>query len=739
MKRKLFLVVPLLMLAVGGQVLPAFGGRAGAHAGQGGSGGAGGSVAAIIELEGDPVVRHQQRTGGVLGKEIDFQSPAARGYESLVDDEHSSFKSRARLVSPNFRVRTELHKLLNAISIEAPETELAAIAALPGVKRVEPVREMRALLDTSVPLINSPVLWGRLGGIGAAGQGIKIAILDTGIDITNPLFSDTGFTMPPGFPKTSAGNDNLVNNKVIAAKSFVAGSATAADQNGHGSNVAGIAGGRVTDSPLGTISGVAPMAYLGNYRVLGADGNGRTDLIARAIEEAVADGFDVLNMSFGGAASSELDVVSTAVEGAVASGRVAVIAAGNAGSSEMTIRSPGIAPSAITVAASTNGHVVGPVVTVDQPAPVDATLVRIGSSSGNAVALDDSLKSLPFTFVDPNGRGCGGLPAGSLSGKVALIERGICAFADKVNNAAAAGARAAIIFNKDLSEGSDGGETIINMDVTGTSIPSIFIGRSAGLALRDFVAAHPDATLSITPIGSRTAPADVLADFSSRGPSSLEQLKPDLAAPGVVIYSAAIKNGDASVGVVDKSGFLAISGTSQAAPHVAGAAALLKQLHPAWSPAQIKSALMNSAIQDVFTATDKAVRSGVLATGAGRVDLARAGSVNATLSPASLSFGINKLKKKDVTLSIDLHVTNETGERKSYTVSIEQIDPGDGITVTSSADVLVIDGGQTSTATITIAALRGSKRRDYTGYVVITSGDQTLRAPYWVRYVKKRS
>lgn len=745
MKRKSLLGALLVSLAIAMQALPGLPGRAVAQSNRIKPAPAQnlattpGSVAAIVELESEPVVRHQRLTEQSHRRVIDLESSSARAYESALDDEHASFKSRARLVSPNLRVQTEIRKVVNAVSIEVPQAELAAIAALPGVKRVELVREMHAMLDTSVPLINSPALWEKLGGIGAAGQGIKIAILDTGIDITNPLFSDAGFTVPAGFPKASAGSENLVNSKVIAAKSFVAGAATAADQNGHGSNVAGIAAGSVTISPLGSISGVAPMAYLGNYRVLAASGSGRTDLIARAIDEAVADGFDVLNMSFGGDAGTDLDIVSRACENAVAGGRVAVIAAGNAGDGEMTIASPGISPSAITVAATTNGHIVGPVISVDQASPIDASLVKIGSASGNAVTLDDSLKTLQYTYVDPTGRGCGNLPAGSLTGKIALIERGVCAFADKVNNAAAGGARAVVVFNKDISEGSDGGETVINMDVGGTSIPSVFVPRSAGVAMRDFVAANPGATLSISPIGSRAATSDVLAGFSSRGPSSLELLKPDVAAPGVVIYSAAIKNGDASVGVVDKSGFLAISGTSQATPHVAGAVALLKQLHPTWSPEQIKAALMNSATNDVFAASDKTIRSGVLATGAGRIDLARASSVNATISPASMGLGIYKLKKKNVTINIDLNVTNQTGAQGTYAIGVQQLDPGDGVTVTTSTDNLTIAGGQTLPVTITIFALKTSERRDYTGYILVTRDGQTLRVPYWVRYVKKRS
>lgn len=703
-----------------------------------------GAVAAIIELEGEPVAIHQRLTERVPRREIDFESPSARAYEASIESQHASFKSRAALVSPNMVVRTELRKLVNAVSIEASASEIASIAVMPGVKRVELVKEVHATLDASVPLINAPALWARLGGAGVAGQGMKIAILDTGIDITNPLFSDTGFSAPAGFPRTNNQSDALTNKKVIVAKSFLRPVSDATDENGHGSNVAGIAAGSVTTTPLGTISGVAPMAYLGNYRVLGADGSGGTDLIAQGIEEAVADGFDVLSMSFGGSSGIDLDITATAVEAAVASGHVAVIAAGNDGPDSTTITSPGVAPSAITVAAATNAHVVGPVIDVTNPAPVSAALTGVGSTqgAGSSATFDNTLGPLPYVDADPQGRGCGGITAGSLSGKIALIERGNCPFADKINNAAAAGARAVIIFNRDSSEdttgSASGGDNLFTMDATGTTIPSFFIVRSKGLALRDFVRANPGATVSIAVFGSGSFTADVLADFSSRGPTPLEALKPDLAAPGVSIYSAAARTGNAKAGVVDPSGFLAISGTSQATPHAAGAAALIKQLNPSFSPEQIKSALISSATVDVFTAPDQTERVGVLDSGGGRIDLARASSITATLSPPSLSFGIRKLKRNDVSVSIDLNITSVIDGQNNFTVSVQQLDPGDGITVTSSTASLPLTKGQTGAATITMSAIAGSQRRDYTGYVIVTGGGQTLHVPYWVKFVKRK-
>jgi subtilisin family serine protease len=450
-------------------------------------------------------------------------------------------------------------------------------------------------------------------------------------------------------------------------------------------------------------------------------------------------------MSFGGTAGTGPDIAETASEAAVAAGRIVVIAAGNDGPDGATITSPGTTPSAITVAAATNAHVVGPVVSVAGPDPVSSLLSGIASTQGvkSTAQFDSTIGPLPYVDADPVGRGCNGILQGSLNGKIALIERGNCPFTDKINNAAQAGARAVIIYNRDSSEdtptSTGGGDNLFTMDTTGTTIPSFFIVRSKGLAMRDFVRSNPGATVSIATFGSGSFTADVLADFSSRGPTLSEVLKPDIAAPGVSIYSAAIKTGDANAGVVDPSGFLAISGTSQATPHVAGAAALIKQLNPSFTPDQVKSALVNSATLDVFAAPDQGTRVGVLDEGGGRVDLARASSITATLSPATLGFGIRKLKGRDVSVSIDLQVTSVIDGQNTFNVAVQQLNPGDGITVTTSTPSLSLTKGQTGTATITMAAIAGSQRRDYTGYITITGSGQTLHAPYWVRFVKKKS
>src|SRR5437899_2606069 len=289
-------------------------------------------VNAIIELQSDPVVVHEKKVGSAetSDRKLVLESAEAQVYESQLVREQENFKTLARQFSPGLRVITELRLLVNAIWIIAPGTEIAAIATLPGVKRVQLVREYHATLNRSVSLINAPAAWTRVGGSGAAGQGIKIAILDTGIDKNNPLFADAGFTAPAGFPK---GNTSFTNNKVITARAFLLdGSATPPDENGHGTNVAGIAAGDFnTTSPLGAISGVAPRAFLGNYRVLDSSGKGSDPLIAQGLQAAFQDGFDIANLSLGAEADSVMGVLDQAVENAVAAGMTVVIAAGNSG------------------------------------------------------------------------------------------------------------------------------------------------------------------------------------------------------------------------------------------------------------------------------------------------------------------------------------------------------------------------------------------------------------------------
>lgn len=697
----------------------------------------------IVELEGEPVVVHQKNlsAGEDSEQKLDLNSPQAVAYESQLTAQQENFKELARKLSPNMRVVAELRTLLNAISIEAPGTDLAAIATLPGVKRVVLRKEYHAVLNTSVPLINASAAWTKVGGSGSAGRGIRIAILDSGIDQTNPLFADAGFTPPAGFPR---GNLSFTNNKIIVARAYLQGmGGTPLDQNGHGTSVAGIAAGNFnTTSPLTQISGVAPRAFLGNYRVLDSGGFGFDDLIIQGLQDALADGFDVANLSFSVSASSSLTPLDQAVENAVAAGLTVVAAAGNQGTDGPgSIESPGVAPSAITVGSSSNSHVVGPggTITVSGLPIIDAPAGRRGAASSALSSTIGPAVYVDVNTLDNNNRGCAGVPAGSLTGKIALIERGNCTEAVKISNANSAGASAVIVYNKPVSEGSDGGDTVISMDVSGpplAAIPSLFVSRANGLALVNWLLSHPGAQATLTPVAliEVATPSDVISLFSARGPTLQRGLKPDLVAPGENIYSGAITTTNPG-GVSDPSRFANASGTSQAAPHVTGGAALLKQLHPTWTPLQIKSALISSANTAVFTDSTKIVNAGVLDDGAGREDLSLASSVNATFSPASLSYGFVTVGSQSVQVTKDLQIKNESGGANSYSISFQNLNPGTGISLTTSASPVSPAAGQSTTVTITLTAAAGAAAGDRTGYVLITDqNSQVLRVPYWVRF-----
>jgi subtilisin family serine protease len=262
---------------------------------------------------------------------------------------------------------------LNALAVVVPRGDVSRLAKVPGVARVWSSAIYHASLDRTPALIGAPIVWGPT--LSNAGQGMKIGIIDQGIDQTHPFFNPAGYTYPTGFPK---GNTAFTTPKVIVARSFVPAGVTApasvlpfANLGGddeHGTHVAGIAAGdHGTLAPFFTtlpLSGIAPAAYLGNYKALavpspccGLDGNAPE--IAKAIDQAVTDGMDVINLSLGEPEiDPSRDIVVKAIDGAAKAGVIPSIAAGNEGGNggKGSVGSPGDAPLAITAAASTTGR-----------------------------------------------------------------------------------------------------------------------------------------------------------------------------------------------------------------------------------------------------------------------------------------------------------------------------------------------------------------------------------------------
>jgi subtilisin family serine protease len=490
----------------------------------------------------------------------------------------SAVVDRIETALPEATVRWRSKLVANGMAVLVPRSQLARLTALPGVATVYPSVRYRTQLDRSPGQIGAPALWGPT--LANGGQGIKIAIIDEGIDQRHPFFSPAGYTMPAGFPKGQAA---YTNAKVIVARAFPPARPTwkhaskpfDPELSSHGTHVAGIAAGNANTQAEGTrISGIAPRAYLGNYKALtiptdadvGLDGNS-PELVA-AIEAAVADGMDVINMSLGEPEiEPSRDIVVKALGAAARAGVVSVVSAGN--------------------------------------------------------------------DFDEFGRGSVGSPA-----------------------------------------------------------------------------ATPEAITVGAVSTSRGGPEDVIASFSSSGPTPLSlQHKPEVAAPGLGILSAAPGGAYAS-----------LSGTSMAAPHVAGAAALLLQRHPTWTPAQVKSALAQTG-DEAYANDAKTELASTTRVGGGVVNLVRADNPLVFAQPAALSFGL--VGSARTARAVDL--TDAGGGAGPWTVTVEPQTPGNGATVVVPPAVVVPGRLQVDVVPGT------APEAEHTGYVVLTRGADRRRIPYWFR------
>ena len=319
------------------------------------------------------------------------------------------------------------------------------------------------------------------------------------------------------------------------------------------------------------------------------------------------------------------DLLAQAFEKAALAGLTIVAAAGNDGQDGNqyptlnSVASPSDAPSVIAVGATTNSHVF--LETIDVPGPsVPSNLQKISGQTGDAYVPHGSITA-PLRDVanlSNDGLACTALPAGSLSGAIALILRGTCSFALKISNAEDAGAVGVIFYMADQSA------TISPGGLSNSFVPAINISNSDGVALKTFINANPEHPVSFNPTGTEqdSQSFNQLAGFSSFGPATGSfAVKPEILAPGTNIYMAAESYDPLGI-LYSSNGYGVGDGTSFATPIVSGAAALVKQTHPGLSGAHIKSALVNTATQDVTT-DDSGNAVNIEGVGAGKLDTLR--------------------------------------------------------------------------------------------------------------------
>ena len=600
----------------------------------------------VLELAGDPAaVAAQQgaRPGGRIAATV------MAAHRTAVRQLQGS--ARTAVAARGGTVIESLDTVFNGLIVNIPDARATELLQIPGAVKLHAVRRVQHMLNHALPLHKVPDAWSLLPlGQNGAGAGIKIGMIDSGVDVNNPAFSDP---LPPvdGFPKVLYASDTrFTNAKVIVAKNYTrllpdGGEPDANDRDGHGTGTSVVAAGGAASTPYGPITGVAPKAYIGNYKVLDANG-GTSDVVAKAIDDAVADGMDVLNISLGSYVTSYSDIAAddvgqAAIARATQAGVIVVVAAGNTGPGAGTIGDLASAPDAITLGAIHNDRSLGNAVTIDGVAPY-AAFPGNGPDPGQVI----SGTLFDVTGVDSSGLACSPLPSGSVAGKIVLVLRGTCTFADKLNDVAAGGALAIIVYN------NPGGNTFSrsNGASVGTStLPAMFVNQSEGADLKARVAQDSGVQVAldfrgVTAFAART---DV-SSFSSRGPSVGSALKPDLAAVGEEIVTGA-QNSYTSGESYSASGFIDTAGTSFSTPLAAGAAAVLKGARPGLTVAQYRSLLINGAA----TAT---AGEGVAATmsqaGAGILNLAAAVGGTVAANPTALSFGAGATLHSTVQLSL---------------------------------------------------------------------------------------
>ena len=654
-------------------------------------------------------------------------------------------------------------KTLNGFMLQVPANAINDIRAIPGVKSVTRAPEHELNLSASVPLIGANGVWTDLG---ATGKGITIAIIDTGIDYTHAMLDGSGNLADYADNDPDIIEDGTFPTaKVIGGYDFAGSNYDASgtygspvpvpdpdplDENGHGTHVASTSAG----VGIGWGPGVAPDAKLYALKVFGQQGS--TNLVLHAIEWAmdpnglghVNEPVDVINMSLGSSfgPADVNDPEYQAVENATSIGVTVVASAGNAGNNAYIVGSPSTADSAISVAASTTGFQTAPFIEYRVPAdyvyyfPLFMSDSTMPADGNHQARQSRSLERIPYTpstnpfltsitgdlvdvesldvaatFCDVDVTGLEGTP---LDGDIALISRGACTFAEKLNNAEEFGAVAAVIYNNTTG--------IISMDASGSTLPAGSILQSDGLLLKGLapieISIGPDSNVDTFVSDD---PPDTIATFSSRGPRGFDsKLKPEITAPGVSIFAADMGSGNLGTGM---------SGTSMSAPHIAGVAALLAEAHPEWDPVHIKAAMMNTAV-DLVDGTI------IPRHGAGRVDALAAATTNvvAYADPklVSLSWGlIEVFDTYTDTQTITLRNFGDTAV--SYDVGVTFTSAEAGATLTPAvASVTVPAFGAvgvdvTLELDATLLPIDIGDHEEYYGFVTLEGPTETLRVPFY--------
>jgi minor extracellular serine protease Vpr len=708
----------------------------------------------IVRLSAPPLaVWNSQRTlaSATRAHRLDVNSASSRAYVAKLARLQQAAAAQVRAAVPQARIQEHFSILLDGFAVQLPVKALAKLTTLSSVDKVYPSISYFATMDRGPSVIRASDL---SAATGDKGQGVKIGVVDTGVNWQNPFLDPAGFSYPPGFPK---GDTKATTPKVIVAKVFPgpvrdANSTKPYDPTEpHGTHVSGIAAGdEGTTAPAAGsadgepghptvtgLSGVAPKAWIGNYRVftvptpLGHEAD--TPEIVKAFEAAVADGMNVINFSGGGPQTDPVnDAMYETVHNTALAGVVPVIAAGNDREDYGlgTAGTPGTAPDAIAVAATSNAHVFAPALSVVGGPPslgaiplqtadllppaswatTNQTLVGAWSLMGKDGKPVDQY--LCGSAADPNTT-VGTIQKDSAKGKILLAYRGSCTFVSKAARALIAGASGLILIDNRFGEA--------NPIPVRLPLPSGMVSDLDGQQLRAYLDQNGGQASIRVAHGWDEIPtnrAGVITSFSSAGPTDFEEsLKPDISAPGLDVLSS-----------TQGKTFTVYAGTSMATPHVAGAAALLLERHPSWTSWNVKSALMSTA-GAAWQNTARTQEASVLLEGAGLANVAAADDPKIFTDPQSLSFGRVDVSTGAQKPSQLVTLTDAGDGAGTWTVSVAPQTQTNGVVIDVPGQVSLTPGGDASVPVVVRAAADAATGMN-TGFLVFSGDGVQRRVPY---------
>jgi len=661
--------------------------------------------------------------GNLWFVELTSQPVASGNSKKNVQSAKAAFRKAATEAGVSFKERRAFDTLFNGFSVEIKPSERAKLMQIDGVKAIYPVEVIQAPIaelintgiigdmSTALAMTGADIAQNTLG---LDGSGIKVAVMDTGIDIDHPDFGGSGANGTTAFPsaRVQYGYDFVGDTFNADSTSPSYNPVTSPDNNpddcgGHGTHVAGIVGAN------GTVKGVAPAVTFGAYRVFGCNGSTTADVMIAAMEQAYADGMHILNMSIGSAFQWPQYPTAQAADRLVSKGMVVVASIGNSGASGLySAGAPGLGKDVIGVASFDNSHVLQSVATVNGE---DVGYAPMTFSPPIPVAGEGPVVSI--------GEACSPLVAGSLTGKIALAARGTCSFGIKATNAINAGADAVLVSNN------------VAGPLNGTLGAAIPNGKPVvGISLADGnkIRAMADPVLTWTDRSGSfpSATGGLISSFSSYGLSPDLALKPDIGAPGGSIYSTY---------PLESGAFATLGGTSMSSPHVAGSVALLLQAKPGTEPGLVRDMLQNSADPKNWQGNPGlGFLDQVHRQGAGMLDIA--GSIQATtqVTPGKIATGEGEAGPYTQRLTIQ----NDAAEAVTYNMgSVNALSTGGVVTpgattsdatVTFSSATVEVPAGGSATVDVTITPATGPVYGQYGGYVVLTPTEagQVYRVPF---------